>query len=382
MIKRLVQARRRGRAAQECALPERRTYGTVGVRPLYRMSRFSQRRLVVRIAVSLALLAFLLWRIDLEKAARALRDANYFYVIPALVLLGLAKLLVAQRWRLMMSEFATVPLSPLFGILLVSNLANNVVPARLGDIIRVQVPAQRYDMSRARLAATVFATESLLDGIAFAVLALVGLGLIDANGFPTGVFWGLLGLVTGGLLAVIPLSHLKLQDGWTRRGIMPSLPASLRRTLEEAVPHFIDGLAVFRSMRLGMQAIGLSFAIWLVEVAMFALIGMAFGIHLSLPAWLLIMVAANMISSVPVAPSNIGPYEVAVTELVKALGVEAGLAGGFTIAAHLFNILWITGAGAIAMWALRLGPDDVFTFGRREPESAAPPRPPVPVDGS
>lgn len=345
------------------------------------MSRFSERRLIVRVAVGLGLLAFLLWRIDLDKAARALRDADYVYVIPALVLLGLAKLLVAQRWRLMMSEFAAVPLPPLFGILLVSNLANNIVPARIGDLIRVQVPAQRYELSRAQLAATVFATESLLDGIAFAVLALIGLGLIDANGFPTGVFWGLLGLVAGGLLAVIPLSHLKLQDGWTRRGIMPRLPGRLRRSLEEGVPHFIDGLAVFRSMRLGWQAIGLSFAIWLVEVAMFALIGLAFGIHLSLPAWLLIMVAANMISSVPIAPSNIGPYEVAVTELVKALGVDAGLAGGFTIAAHLFNILWITGAGAVAMWALHLGLDDVFSFGRHEPESAATP-PPVPVDGS
>lgn len=335
------------------------------------MSRFSERRLLIRTAVSLALLTFLLWRIDLQKAGTALRDANYMYVVPAIALFALAKLLVAQRWRVMMSEFATLPLFPLFGILLVSNLANNVVPARIGDIIRVQVPAQRYNVSRARLAATVFATESLLDGIAFAVLALIGLALIDLNGFPTSVFWGLLGLVAGGLIAVIPLSHLKLADGWTERGIMPKLPDRARLALEEGVPHFIDGLAVFRSFKLGGQAIGLSFSIWLIEVAMFALIGLAFGIHLSMPAWMLIMVAANMISSVPVAPSNIGPYEVGVTELAKALGVGAGLAGGFAIAAHVFNILWITAAGAVAMWGLGMGLSDVFSFGRKEPGAPA-----------
>jgi uncharacterized membrane protein YbhN (UPF0104 family) len=186
--------------------------------------RFNIGRLLCRIAVSLALIALLLWRIDLHDAAMALRDARYLYVLPALALFGLAKLLVAQRWRVMMSEFAALPLRPLFGILLVSNLANNVLPARIGDVIRVQVPAQRYDRSRARLAATVFATESLLDGIAFAVLGLIGLALIDLHGFPTGVFWGVLGLVTGGLIAVIPLSHLKLQEGWTGRGVMPPLP--------------------------------------------------------------------------------------------------------------------------------------------------------------
>lgn len=332
--------------------------------------RHNIRRLLVRIAVSLVLVAILLWRVDLGQAGRALRDANYVYVIPALALFGVAKLLVAQRWRLMMSEFAELPLSPLFGILLVSNLANNVLPARIGDVIRVQVPAQRYDVSRARLTATVFATESLLDGIAFTVLGLVGLALIDLHGFPTSVFWGVLGLVTGGLVAVIPLSHLKLQEGWTARGIMPALPDRLRLPLEEAVPHFIDGLAVFRGPRLGSQAIALSFAIWLIEVGMFALFGLAFDIHLSMPEWMLIMVAANMISSVPITPSNIGTYEVAVTELVTTLGVDRGIAGGFAIATHMFNILWITGAGFVAMWSLGLAPADVFSLGKPRPNGA------------
>ncbi len=334
------------------------------------MSRLVDRRIVARTIVSLALLGFLVWRIDLNEAGRALRDADYVYVVPALTLFALAKLLVAQRWRVMMSSFADLPLAPLFGVLLVSNLANNVLPARIGDLIRVQVPAQRYGVSRARLAATVFATESLMDGIAFAVLGLIGLALIDLNGFPTGVFWGLLGLVVGGLIAVIPFSHLKLQEGWTSRGVMPMLPERPRLFFEESVPHFIEGLAVFRDVRLGVRAILLSFAIWLLEVAMFALFGRAFGITLSMPAWMLIMVAANIISAVPIAPSNIGAYEVAVAELMKALGVAAGTAGGFAIATHVFNIAWITVAGAGAMWALRLSLADVFSFGAKDAAAA------------
>jgi hypothetical protein len=329
------------------------------------MSRFSERRLVIRIAVSVALIGILLWRIDLGRAGEALFEANYVYVVPALALFGLAKLLVAQRWQLMMSTFADLPLGPLFGILLVSNLANNVVPVRIGDVIRVQVPAQRYEISRARLTATVFATESLLDGVAFAVLGLIGLALIDLHGFPTGVFWGVLGLVTGGLVAVVPLSHLKLQDGWQVRGVLARLPEPGQRFVETYVPHFIDGLAVFRHSRLAVRAITLSFCIWLLEVGMFALFGLAFGIHLSMPAWMLIMVAANMVSSVPITPSNIGTYELAVAELMKALGVDTGDAVAFAIATHIFNVLWITFAGFVAMWALGLSLDDVFSFGRK-----------------
>jgi uncharacterized membrane protein YbhN (UPF0104 family) len=346
------------------------------------MPRLFEPRLLVRTAVSLALIAFLVWRVDLSEAWKALTAANYFYVLPAFALFGAAKFLVAVRWRLMMSTFAHLPLMPLFGIFMVSCLANNIVPARLGDLIRVQVPAQRYDMSRARLTATVFATESLLDGIAFAILGLIGLALIDIPGFPTGIFWGLLGLIAGAVIAVIPISHLRLSEGWTQRGFLPGLPDRPRLFLEEAVPHFIDGLAVFRDLRLGGQAIVLSFIIWLLEVGMFALFGLAFGIHLSMAAWMLIMIAANMISAVPVAPSNIGAYEVAITELTKALGIAAGPAGAFAIAAHLFNISAITVVGVVSVYALKLTWSDVFSLGvrpqvvpaseQREPQARAP----------
>jgi uncharacterized protein (TIRG00374 family) len=154
---------------------------------------------------------------------------------------------------------------------------------------------------------------------------------------------------------------------------MPVLPGRIRGMLAEAVPHFIDGLAVFKDVRLGARAIVLSFGIWLLEVAMFALFGKAFGITLSMPAWMLIMVAANLISSVPISPSNIGAYEVAVAELAKALGVAAGVAGGFAIATHIFNIAWITVAGFIAMWSLKLTLSDVFSFGGPPAEQAEQP---------
>ena len=123
------------------------------------------------------------------------------------------------------------------------------------------------------------------------------------------------------LIAVVPLAHVQLSPGWTSRGIIPSLPDFPRMLIEEHLPHFIDGLAVFKNAKLAAQAIGLSFAAWLLEVGMFALFGLAFDITLSMPAWMLVMVAANVISSLPVAPSNIGAYEVAVTTLLVALGV-------------------------------------------------------------
>jgi uncharacterized protein (TIRG00374 family) len=327
------------------------------------MNRLADRRILLRLAITVALFAVLFWRIDLEAAGLALREANYLFVLPAMVSFGVAKLLVTVRWRMMMGAHPRISIPPLFGILSVANLANNILPARLGDLVRVQVPAQRYGISRARGIATVFATESLLDGIALGVLGMIGLALIDIPGFPTEVFWVVLGLLAGCVVAVVPLSHLKLEPGWTERTMLRELPPRSRSLAEGAVPHFLDGLVVFRHARLGFKALGLSFALWLIEVGVFALLGMAFDITLSMPAWMLVMISANLITAVPITPSNIGAYEVAITELLKALGVEAGAAAAFAISAHVFNILWISGVGLVSMWALKLTFDDVFSLG-------------------
>ena len=314
------------------------------------MSRLLNTRSIVRIVLSLGLLGFLVWRIDLEQAADALRNADYLFVLPALAIFTLAKLLVARRWRLMMAEFDTVPpLKPLFAILLVSNLANNIVPARLGDLIRVQVPAERYGSSRAgwlRPCSHGIAARRYGDDLA-------GPDRPGAGRPPRIPHWRLLGCARPRRRCARrdrPAIASQAHDGWICRGMLARLPDRAQRSLETAVPHFIDGLAVFKEMRLAVPAVALSFAIWTLEAVMFMLFGFAFGITLSFPAWLLVMVVANMISSLPIAPSNIGAFEVAVTETLKALGINAGVAGGFAIAAHIFNILWITVIGFGAMW--------------------------------
>ena len=61
--------------------------------------------------------------------------------------------------------------------------------------------------------------------------------------------------------------------------------------------------------------------------------------------------------SIPITPSGIGPYELAVQEVLVLLGLSSALAGGYAIGTHLALIIWITLVGLVAMWAMRLSPD-------------------------
>lgn len=336
------------------------------------------RRLWFRLAVSVGLIGLLIWRVDIWEALETLAEGRYVYVAAALPIYSLSKLVDAYRWRLMLAKLGSAPVLGLFGIYLVSNMANNLLPLRVGDAIRVQVPGRRWRLPRAGLTATVFVTESLVDGVAFVILLLIALAFLDVPGLPLGLVWTLIGVVSVGLVLAVAASRLELRPGWEDRGWVVALPAALRRLLARALPEFLAGLAVLRDVPLAARTMTATFVAWLLETVVFWLFGLTFGLDLGLADYLVIMVTANMIVAMPVAPSNIGPYEVATAEVLVLLGVESSLAGGFAIGSHLLNILWVGASGLVAVWLMRLSFEDVFFLrlqqaqGEREEREAAP----------
>lgn len=325
-----------------------------------------QRRLIFRLALSSGLVGVLVWRINIGEALGIFTEVNYLYVLGALPVYTLSKLVDAARWRLMIRPIGKAPVPGLLGTLLIANMTNNVLPVRLGDVMRVQVPAQRYGLPRAGLTATVFVTESLLDGVAFVALTLVGVALLDVPNLPLDLVWALMALVAVGVLMAGLVARLRLSEGWEERGWMRYVAPKVRETAAGLIPQFINGLAVLRDSALATQAMVLTLAAWGLEALMFWLFGLAFGLDLSFSAYLIIMVAANMIVSMPVVPSNIGPYELATAEVVAVLGVARPLAGAYAIGTHLLNIIWVGISGLIAMWVMGLSFEDCFSLKRPE----------------
>ena len=325
----------------------------------------------LRLLVSAALIALLLWRVDEEQALQTFRDADYAYLALALPVYSLSKLVDAYRWRLMLRRVGRPPLGGLFGTYLLANMANNFFPVRVGDILRVQVPARRYGLARAGLTATVFVTESLLDGLAFVVLLLAALLFLDVPSLPLTLVWGFTAVVLAGLLVALFVAGIELRDGWQERGWFGRLPHPIREAASGPVPEFLDGLALLRDVPLAAQAMVATFAAWLLETAVFALFGLTFGLGLSFADYLMVMVAANMIVAMPVAPSNVGPYEVAVAAVVEVLGVGTDQASAYAVGSHLLNIGWVGVSGVTAMWLMGLGLRDLFYLGRRAEERGA-----------
>ena len=103
---------------------------------------------------------------------------------------------------------------------------------------------------------------------------------------------------------------------------------------------------------------------------MYILFGQMFGLDLTFADYVVIMVAANMIVAMPLLPSNVGPYEVAVAALLVLLGIDEGPAGAYAVSTHLLQIIWVGAMGVAAMWLMRVGLRDFFYLGRPPPGDA------------
>lgn len=162
-------------------------------------------------------------------------------------------------------------------------------------------------------------------------------------------------------MATVAVSHLLPRDLPTKPWLKP-LPEALRRNLGNLWPQFLDGLETMRSARLLTKAVALNFAGWWSQVLMFWLFGLAFDLELSFSAYVVIMIAANLVVAVPF--QNIGTYEVVLLEILAAWGVARQEAFAYAAATHLLTNFWVVATGLLALWLMRISPREVFALRR------------------
>lgn len=321
-----------------------------------------------QLAMTGGFIVLLAWRVDIGEALSTLPKANWAWVLPGLVVYTISKAVHTLRWRIFLGYERKLPYTGLLGIFLVHNMANAVLLLRAGDVLRIQTTAQRYHISRSELTAVVIVVETLLDGIAFIVLVSVAFSLGAIPSVLRAAFWAMAGLaLLGFLLGVLAARHIRA-EGIDRFYPFRWLSDEVLDKVKSLLTQFLEGLRTLRDPRLGVPALALSLIAWTLEGASFWFFGQAFGLDLSFAAYLLIMMTANFAVSIPITPSGFGPFEVATQELIFALGAEQAVATGYAIGTHLALVLWVTVTGLLAMWLMKLTPDEIFYLSEeREP---------------
>ena len=304
--------------------------------------------LVAKIAVSVALLAYLLSTTDLDALQRRVRAGDTVLLALAMALYAAILAISTWRWRvLLQAQGFTAPLAHLSGSYLVATFFNNFLPSNIGgDVIRVRDSSRLTGSTTTSLA--VVAIDRILGLGALYVLALVA---FITGGPDVRALAGarsvllLLGLLFAGL------AYVFFRPGIARRVVSASglarLPWALKRfeTVQSAVHVY----------RAEMHAVWMAFlgsvALWTIVVYYYYTVARALRIPLPLSACFLMVPLCTLVQTVPISFNGWGIRESVFILYFHQVGLGKDSALAFSlVGAGLVVLMSLSGA---IVWTAR-----------------------------
>lgn len=306
------------------------------------------------IAISAICLALVLRQADLAAVAGALWRADLFMLAGALAAVGLTIYAKAARWKVLFyPQGEGLRLGKLFAIILIGQLVNTAVPARMGELARAYLVGELEGVSKAFAFGTIV-VEKVVDAAMAAVLvALIVPFVLLPSWFQPWAFVLLAAaaLVGAGLVAWG-------QEGAQRwvvafSGRLPRFGPALVGMVGRALTSF--GVLRQRGAAPGLwgwSAVAWSGAVLTTYAAMRAL-----GLDLSGAAAAFVLVVVQLGAALPSSPGRVGVYEYLVVVALSVFGVDASLALGVGILLHLVVYGPPVLLGAFCLWreSLSLG---------------------------
>jgi uncharacterized protein (TIRG00374 family) len=310
------------------------------------------RRVAIRgilgIAISVAAAYVLLRSVDVAAAIDVLRQADLAIVAVMALSVMFDVAARAARWRALLAPIARVRYPRVLGYTFVGYLANNVLPARLGELVRSHALGEGETLSRTTVLGTVV-VERIVDTVIVVGLAAVAVLVLGVGGIvSTAVLLG--AAFVGVLVVVLVLSVMSHR-----------LPGAERATaLVERVPRLLDlarrlrdGLAVVSRPRTVVAAVAFSVVAWTFSIATFVLGGAALGIDITPMQGALLSSGVALATIVPSGPGYLGTFELTAVGIASQFGVDRDAAFAMALLVHAMILLVTSVGGAIS--AVRLG---------------------------
>jgi uncharacterized protein (TIRG00374 family) len=307
-------------------------------------------RALLGLAISAIAIFLVVRQVDVAAAWDVLRAANPAFVAATVACIVLDVTLRALRWHGLLVPVARLRRPTVAASLLVGYLANNILPARLGELVRSHHLGDRTGVSRASILGTVV-VERVVDTGVLVTIASAAIVVLSVRGIVASAV--LLGLaLTGFLVAALALALVAHRLPYADRVVaaVERWPAVVR-----AASRLRGGLAVAGRPRTMAGAISWSIAAWAASIVAFAMAGHAIGLELTWGQAALFAAGVSLVTAIPAGPGYIGTFELAAVEIAKAVGVSADSAFALALLVHLV-ILAVTTIGGVVAYLVTRGP--------------------------
>lgn len=292
-------------------------------------------------------------RIDLKLLIAHLQHANYLYILPIVAIIFVSMALRSIRWGYLLRPIKKVSFTSLFESMMISFMANNVLPARMGDIMRAYIIGSNEQITKGAAFATVV-VERLFDGLTILGILAVFVAFVhlpsEEISFKKGLLVGayITMVICGVALAIVVI--IKAKTNWSHALVLFITRPLSRRVAKRGVASIIsfkEGLRSLEDKEIMAICLFYSLVIWGLFAYSIYLIGLAFGVELSVPALLLVLLAICLVMMIPSTPGHIGPYHAAVAYALNLYHIPLEKALSLSIVFHAVNYIPVTLAGLL-----------------------------------
>ena len=326
-------------------------------------------RVLLGLVISAVFLVLAFRGVEFREMGEALGEANYLWLAPATACIVASIGLRAVRWRLLFYPQTDLRLSSLFGSLNVGYLVNDVLPLRLGEVVRAYLVSQLERVGVAHALSTV-AVERVLDmlvtlGFLAAVMPFVTL----PEGAAAKVAVVSI-IAVGALLVMLVAGAVREWVHRLARLITGRLSQRHGDRLHGLLDSFLHGFAVLSTPRVAVPVLGLSIVIWALAALGLYFVLFAFHLYLSPAAPLFVLALVSLSFAVPASPGYVGVFHLAVVSALKPFDVDGATALSYAFVAHLIAFVPPMILGAAYLWRTGTSWSHIFAF-RRSPEPEA-----------
>jgi uncharacterized protein (TIRG00374 family) len=300
-------------------------------------------RAVLGIAISVVALALVVRSVDLGAAWEALRRADPRWLLLLAAFIAADVVMRGVRWRVLLRPVAAVPLRTTLGSLLVGYLANNVLPARLGEIVRSHDLGERTGISRSTILGTIV-VERVVDTMVVVAIAAVAILVLSVRGVVASAV-----LVGAALTALLVLAIAVGMVAHRLPGADRMAAVVARRPrIHGALVRLRAGLAIASNLPTMVTAVALSIGSWSCTVLAFAAAAQAVGIEPTMGQAALLASGTNLSTAIPSAPGYVGTFELAAVTIAASIGIARESALAMAVLVHVTSLLITSAGGAIA----------------------------------
>jgi uncharacterized protein (TIRG00374 family) len=305
-----------------------------------------RKHLWIGVLFAIVCLYFAFRGISFHEFGAVLMRARPWPIFIAVAIYFFGYYLRSERWAILIRPIRPLSASALFWPMVIGFFANNVLPLRMGELVRAHISGTKFKISRTASLGTIL-LERICDTLSFLTTFLVASLFYPFPHYMEKGAW-LLGGSCLLVIAVLILIRLHEETFYALLTKSP-LPTGWKTRIRDVTSHFVHSTSGITQPRYVIEAMLLSLVIWVIEGTFLYLMAQAFVVDLRYAGAFFLLLALGLSVTLPQAPGYVGTYELFGVTALTLLGIPKAQGLPVVLAIHGTQFVFVGLLGLIGL---------------------------------